>query len=184
MSGNKVHEINSNISIEINPKYKVKKTSDEKKEYQSPAAIYIILIFTMNFSKRYILVTGNILIILTALSTELSFYTLHAQLTETLPSSEPDIVNLAITNITLGASATGLISVNGIVLNNSTHDVQNMGIDVTIYDADNNVIRETSRFISSPFTIYEPASAENFNFLLSTDEFHNYTANAYADRAQ
>ncbi|CAN5754962.1 hypothetical protein BH23THE1_BH23THE1_33720 [soil metagenome] len=48
----------------------------------------------MNFSKRYILVTGNILTILTALSTELFFYTLHAQLTETLPSSEPDIITL------------------------------------------------------------------------------------------
>lgn len=137
----------------------------------------------MNFSKRFILVTGNILIILTALSTELSFYTSHAQLTETLPSSEPDIVNLAISNITLGASTTGLISVNGIVLNNSTHDVQNMGIDVTIYDADNNAIRETSRFISSPFTIYEPTSTINFDFLMSAGDFHNYTAYAYADRA-
>ena len=57
MSGNKVHEINSNISIEINPKYKVKKTSDEKKEYQSPAAIYKIDIYyeflkTIYFSYR------------------------------------------------------------------------------------------------------------------------------------
>lgn len=58
-----------------------------------------------------------------------------------------------------------------------------MGIDVTIYDADNNAIIETSRFILSPFTIYEPTSIENFDFLKSAGDFHNYTAYAYADRA-
>jgi hypothetical protein len=181
MSGNKEHEINSSISIEVNPKYKVKRQVMKKRI--SISMMLYILIFTMNFSKRYILVTGNILIILTALSAELFFYTLHAQLPETLPSSEPDITNLAISNITLGASARGLISVNGIVLNNSTHDIQNLRIDVIIYDADNNAIRETSRFITSPFTIYEPASTINFDLLMSAGDFQNYTAYAYADRA-
>lgn len=140
----------------------------------------------MNLSKLDISVTSiaGSLIILATLSLAHSFNFSHAQLTDNLPTSEPNKINLEISNITLGSSTTGLISVDGIVHNNSTENVANLQIDITIYDTNNNTIRETSRFISSPFTAYEPASTENFNFLLSIDEFHNYTANAYADRAQ
>jgi hypothetical protein len=40
MSGNKVHEINSNISIEINPKYKVKRQVMKKKHINLNGAMY------------------------------------------------------------------------------------------------------------------------------------------------
>jgi hypothetical protein len=137
----------------------------------------------MNFSKCYILVLGNVLIILAILLAELFSNSIQAQLSENLPSLEPHFINLAISNIILGVSTTGLISVEGTVFNNSTYDVQNVRIDVTIYDAYNNALRETSRFVSSPFTVYEPDSTENFDFLLSAENFHNYTAYAYADVA-
>jgi hypothetical protein len=115
----------------------------------------------------------------------MSFYPAQAQLSDdTLASSDPSILNLAISNMTLGESATGLTSVNGIVINNSSENVENVKVDVTIYDTSNNVLRETSRFITNPFTIFEPSSTENFNFLMSAGDFHNYTAKAYADKAQ
>lgn len=93
-------------------------------------------------------------------------------------------VNLAISNITLGDSATGLTLVNGIILNNSTMDVEDIQMDVVLYDINNNTIQDTSRFITAPFTVVEPNSTETFEFLMLTEDYHHYSANAYADRVE
>jgi hypothetical protein len=79
-------------------------------------------------------------------------------------------------------SATGLTSVTGTVVNNSTENVMNIKVDVTLYDADNITIRETSRFVTGPFTVYDPGLVERFSFLMSTEDFDHYTARAYAER--
>jgi hypothetical protein len=114
----------------------------------------------------------------------MSFYPSQAQSTGGISISQSNTVNLDISNITLGDSPTGLISVNGIVINNSSESVENIKVDVTLYDANNNTIRDTSRFVSSAFYIFEPGSTVNFNFLMSTGDFNNYVARAYADRIQ
>lgn len=93
-------------------------------------------------------------------------------------------INLAISNITLGESATGLTSVNGVVLNNSTMDVENIQMDVVLYDVNNNTIQDTSRFITTPFTIVKPNSTETFEFLMLTEEYDRYSAKAYAERVE
>lgn len=120
---------------------------------------------------------------LTTLFLAMSLYPAQAQLTDDIfISSDSSVINLAISNITLWESATGLTSVNGIAINNSSENVENVKVDVTLYDTSNNPLGETSRFITNPFTIFEPDSNENFNFLISAENFHNYTAKAYADR--
>lgn len=93
-------------------------------------------------------------------------------------------INLAISNITLGESATGLTSVNGVVLNNSTMDVENIQMDVVLYDVNNNTIQDTSRFITTPFTIVKPNSTETFEFLMLTEEYDRYGVKAYAERVE
>ncbi|CAN5721543.1 hypothetical protein BH23THE1_BH23THE1_08390 [soil metagenome] len=93
-------------------------------------------------------------------------------------------INLAISNITLGESATGLTSVNGVILNNSTMDVENIQMDVVLYDVNNNTIQDTSRFITTPFTIVKPNSTETFEFLMLTEEYDRYSAKAYAERVE
>ncbi|MDN5845549.1 MAG: hypothetical protein L0H53_04665 [Candidatus Nitrosocosmicus sp.] len=104
------------------------------------------------------------------------------QISDTLTNSQPNIILLSTSNISITDSATGLISVTGIVLNNSTENVMNIKFDVTLYDADNSTIRETSRFITGPFTVYEPGLVERFSFLMSVEDFDHYTAGAYAER--
>jgi hypothetical protein len=94
----------------------------------------------------------------------------------------PDVIILDIPNITVEESATGLTSITGTIQNNSTENVENIKIDVALLDADNNTIRDTSRFISGPFTVYQPNSTETFSFLMSVEEFDNYKAAAYAER--
>ncbi len=138
----------------------------------------------MNLLKSGIINISSSFIISTTLLLLMSFYPSQAQSTSGISISQSNVINLAISNITLGESPTGLISVNGKVFNNSTESVENIQVDVTLHDANNNTIRDTSRFISSAFYVFEPGSTVNFNFLMSTGDFNYYTARAYADRIQ
>ena len=107
-----------------------------------------------------------------------------AQLEDNLESSQPSIIYIALLNMTLTDSSTGLTSVTGTVINNSTENVENIKVNVVLYDSDNSEIRETSRFVTGPFTVYEPGSTERFSFLMSVEEFDHYNATAYAERVQ
>ncbi|HET6589655.1 MAG TPA: FxLYD domain-containing protein [Candidatus Nitrosocosmicus sp.] len=84
---------------------------------------------------------------------------------------KPDITILNVTELTIGDSATGLTSITGVLQNNSTENVENMKVNVSLYDSENKILRDTSRFISGPFTIYEPNSTERFSFLMSVESF-------------
>ena len=130
------------------------------------------------------MIIGSSLTISTTLLLLMSFYPSQAQSTGGISISQSNTINLAISNITLGDSPTGLISINGVVFNNSTESVDNIKVEITLYDANNNTIRDTSRFISSAFYIFEPGSTVNFDFLMSTGDFNYYTARAYGDRIQ
>lgn len=138
----------------------------------------------MNLLKFGIIIIGSSLTISTTLLLLMSFYPSQAQSTGGISTSQSNSVNLDISNITLGDSPTGLISINGVVFNNSTEGVENIKVDITLYDANNNTIRDTSRFVSSAFYIFEPGSTVNFDFLMSTGDFDYYTARAYGDRIQ
>ncbi len=104
-----------------------------------------------------------------------------AQLDDNLNSSQPSILIISISDMILEDSAKGLTSVTGNVLNKSTENVMNIKVDVTLYDADNITVRETSRFVTGPYTVYEPDSVERFSFLMSIEDFDHYTARAYAE---
>lgn len=99
------------------------------------------------------------------------------------PDTGSGIVVLNIPDITVEESATGLTSVIGTVQNNSTENVVNIKINITLSDSENSIIRDTNRFVSGPFTVYQPNSTESFSFLMSAEEFDNYVAKAYAQRA-
>ena len=77
-----------------------------------------------------------------------SFSLSFAQLEDNLESSQPSIINIALLNMTLTDSSTGLTSVTGTVINNSTENVENIKVNVVLYDSDNSEIRETSRFVT------------------------------------
>lgn len=112
--------------------------------------------------------------------------TTQSQLAEATLESElqGNTINLAISNITIDKSTTGLTSVSGILFNNSTENVENIQVDVKLFDAENKTLRETSRFVTSAFYIFEPGSIVTFNFLMSAENFDHYTARAFADRVQ
>lgn len=111
-----------------------------------------------------------------------SFSQNNGNLTADSAASKPDIIILNTSSISLESSATGLTSITGTIQNNSTENVENMKVKVTLYGSDNKTIRDTSRFISGPFTVYEPNSTERFSFLMSVEAFDHYGATAYAER--
>lgn len=82
----------------------------------------------------------------------------------------------------VGDSATGLTSITGTIQNNSTENVENMKVNVRLYDSENKTLRDTTRFISGPFTVYEPSSTERFSFLMSVEGFDHYKAAAFGER--
>lgn len=125
-----------------------------------------------------ILLFSSILLSSIFFSLSLSF----AQIGNDLNRLQPSIIIVSISDIVLEDSATGLTSVTGTVLNNTTENVDNMKVNVTLYDSDNKTITETSRFVTGPFTVYEPGSVERFSFLMSVTDFDHYTARAYAER--
>ncbi|HJR49311.1 MAG TPA: FxLYD domain-containing protein [Nitrososphaeraceae archaeon] len=124
----------------------------------------------------------NVLLISSFLLISIFFSLSFAQSDDDPKSSQPSFIILSVSDITLEDSATGLTSVTGTVLNNSTEDVMNIKVDVALYDSDNITIRETSRFVTGPFTVYEPGSVERFSFLMSVADFDHYDARAYAER--
>jgi hypothetical protein len=127
----------------------------------------IILLVTISFSTLFLLIFSSLSM---------------GQISDTLTNSQSNIILVSISNMSITDSATGLTSVTGNVLNNSTEDVMNIKVDVTLYDADNITIEETSRFVTGPFTVYEPGSMERFSFLMSVENFDHYAARAYAER--
>ena len=128
-----------------------------------------------------------ILLVFPLLSSMLSLSSSYSQEGENSILSSPDtgsgIVVLNISDITVEESATGLTSVIGVVQNNSTENVVNIKINITLSDSENSIIRDTNRFVSGPFTVYQPNSTESFSFLMSAEEFDNYVAKAYAEWA-
>ena len=131
--------------------------------------------------------SSKIIILLTTLSFSTLFLSAFSSLTmgqtsDILTSFQSEIIALSLSNMSLTDSATGLTSVTGTVLNNSTENVMNIKVDVTLYNADNITIGETSRYVTGPFTVYEPDSVERFSFLMSIEDFDHYNARAYAER--
>ncbi len=55
-------------------------------------------------------------------------------------------------------------------------------MDVFLDDAKNNTIRETSRYVTDPFSIFEPGSTESFSFLMTANEFNHYNVTSHGEK--
>lgn len=119
-----------------------------------------------------------------ALLSPFTFAQLQEEDGQEISSSIPDKINLSISNITVSKSPTGLMAINGIIFNNTTENLQEIKVDIFLYDAKNNTIRETSRYVTDPFSTFEPGSTESFSFLMDADDFNHYNATSYGERIQ
>ncbi|HEY0579305.1 MAG TPA: FxLYD domain-containing protein [Candidatus Nitrosocosmicus sp.] len=93
-------------------------------------------------------------------------------------------IYLNIDKIFVGNSPTGLISVKGVVHNNSTSNIENVKVKVKLLGVNNDLSTETVRFVTPPSFAIKPGDERNFDFLISASNFNSYNITAYGDKIQ
>jgi len=93
-------------------------------------------------------------------------------------------INLKIGDISVGDSPTGLISVKGVVHNNSTENIVNVKVEVKLFDSHNDLITETERFIIPSSSIFKPGYESDFDFLMTANNVDHYNMTSYGDKVQ
>ncbi len=93
-------------------------------------------------------------------------------------------IYLNIDKISIGKSPTGLISVKGVVHNNSTSNLVNVKVKVKLFGSNNNLAVETVRFVTPPSSTFKPGYERNFDFLISTNSVNHYNMTAFGDKIQ
>ena len=78
---------------------------------------------------------------------------INAQEQGIINSLSSTIISLELKEIEVGESPTGLISVKGTAINNSTFDVRDVKVLVELFDSKNSTVSDTSRFISPASSI-------------------------------
>lgn len=92
------------------------------------------------------------------------------------------IINLELQEIEVGESPTGLISVKGTVINNSTFDVRDVKVLVELFDPKNTTVSETSRFVTPPSSTFKPGYERDFYFFVSANNVDHYKITAEGEK--
>jgi hypothetical protein len=96
------------------------------------------------------------------------------------PSST--IINLELKEIEVGESPTGLISVKGTAINNSTFDARGVKVLVELFDFKNTTVSETSRFITPASSTFKPGYERDFYFFVSANNVDHYKITAEGEK--
>lgn len=111
-------------------------------------------------------------------------YFTESQEQGTINSFTNSTIYLNMDKIFVGNSPTGLISVKGVVHNNSTANIDNVKVKVKLFGVNNGMAIETVRFVTPPSFAFKPGDKRNFDFLVSTNNVKSYNITAYGDRIQ
>ncbi len=92
------------------------------------------------------------------------------------------IINLGLKEIEVGESPTGLISVKGTAINNSTFDARDVKVLVELFDSKNTTVSETSRFITPASSTFKPGYERDFYFFVSANNVDHYKITAEGEK--
>ena len=92
------------------------------------------------------------------------------------------IINLGLREIEVGESPTGLITVKGTAINNSTFDTRDVKVLVELFDSKNSTVSETSRFITPASSTFKPGYERDFYFFVSTNNVDHYKITAEGEK--
>ena len=92
------------------------------------------------------------------------------------------IINLELREIEVGESATGLITVKGTAINNSTFDARDVKVLVELFDSKNSTVSETSRFITPASSTFKPGYERDFYFFVSANNVDHYKITAEGEK--
>ncbi|WP_458720914.1 hypothetical protein [Candidatus Nitrosocosmicus sp. R] len=92
------------------------------------------------------------------------------------------IINLELREIEVGESPTGLITVKGTAINNSTFDTRDVKVLVELFDSKNSTVSETSRFITPASSTFKPGYERDFYFFVSANNVDHYKITAEGEK--
>ncbi|MDQ3083513.1 MAG: hypothetical protein M3Q77_01705 [Thermoproteota archaeon] len=92
------------------------------------------------------------------------------------------MINLELKEIEVGESPTGLISVKGTAINNSTFDFRDVKVLVELFDSNNSTVSETSRFITPASSTFKPGYERDFYFFVSANSVDHYKITAEGEK--
>ena len=92
------------------------------------------------------------------------------------------IINLELREIEVGESPTGLITVKGTAINNSTFDTRDVKVLVELFDSKNSTVSETSRFITPASSTFKPGYERDFYFFVSANNVDHYRITAEGEK--
>jgi hypothetical protein len=128
----------------------------------------------------FILIPGALLVFIFLVN--LTANQINSQEQGMINSLSSTIVNLELKEIEVGESPTGLISVKGTAINNSTFDVRDVKVLVELFDPKNTTVSETSRFITPPSSTFKPGYERDFYFFVSANNVDHYKITAEGEK--
>ena len=130
--------------------------------------------------KSFILIPSVLLVFIFLL--DLTANQINSQEQGMINSLSSTIVNLELKEIEVGESPTGLISVKGTAINNSTFDVRDVKVLVELFDHKNTTVSETNRFITPPSSTFKPGYERDFYFFVSANNVDHYKITAEGEK--
>ncbi|MDN5868697.1 MAG: FxLYD domain-containing protein, partial [Candidatus Nitrosocosmicus sp.] len=116
----------------------------------------------------------------------LTITTVHlvdAQLQE-LNAVPRDKVDLSISELSVGWTDSGNVYVSGLVVNNSTNSVEDVIVNVLLFNRDNELIKQDNRFVTPPSSILERGEEQEFRFFLIADNTYRYDVSSFGSTVQ
>ena len=133
-----------------------------------------------NIRNSFILIPGILLV--TIFLVNLIVNQVNSQEQGMINSLSSTIINLELREIEVGESPTGLISVKGTVINNSTFDVRDVKVLVELFDPKNTTVSEASRFVTPPSSTFKPGYEREFYFFVSANNVDHYKITAEGEK--
>ncbi len=135
----------------------------------------------MNIIRNSFILTLSVLLVIIFL-VNLTANQVNSQEQGMINSLSSTIINLGLKEIEVGESPTGLISVKGTAINNSTFDARDVKVLVELFDSKNTTVSETSRFITPASSTFKPGYERDFYFFVSANNVDHYKITAEGEK--
>ena len=135
----------------------------------------------MNIIRNSFILIPSVLIVIIFL-VNLPTNQVNSQEQGIINSLSSTIINLGLREIEVGESPTGLITVKGTAINNSTFDTRDVKVLVELFDSKNSTVSETSRFITPASSTFKPGYERDFYFFVSANNVDHYKITAEGEK--
>ncbi len=137
----------------------------------------------MNIIRNSFILIPSVLIVIIIL-VNLPTNQVNSQEQGIINSLSSTIINLGLREIEVGESPTGLITVKGTAINNSTFDTRDVKVLVELFDSKNSTVSETSRFITPASSTFKPGYERDFYFFVSANNVDHYKITAEGEKVR